>query len=197
MTPQDRQINDTDAIDLLRHALKSQYHASLATLRQAIDKCPDDLWVSDDYLNPFWRIAYHSLYFLHLYIQPHVSDFCPWEHHQEGAQDMDDYPSPPEIEALFTPHDRPKYVDKVYTKAEVLEYADFCEQMIDDAVDALDLLSPESGFVWYKISKIEFQFVTIRHLQHHAAQLGERLRTSSDIELTWVGARGRKPGGGA
>ena len=196
MTQQEQSINN-NAIDLLRNALKSQYHASLATLRQAVEICPDSLWASDEYLNPFWRIAYHALYFVHLYIQPHVSDFFPWEYHQEGVQNMDDYPAPPEIVVLFTPHDRPKYVDKVYTKTEVLQYADFCDRMIDDAVDALDLLSTDSGFVWYKISKIEFQFVTIRHLQHHAAQLGERLRTSSDIGLDWVGACGRKPGGGS
>jgi len=30
----------------VRAALKSQYHAALATLKQAIDRCPDDLWTA-------------------------------------------------------------------------------------------------------------------------------------------------------
>jgi hypothetical protein len=181
--------------ELLRTALKSQYHAGLAMLKQAIEKCPDDLWVSRDYKNPFWRIAYHTLYFVHLYIQPSVYAFRPWEHHQTGIQDLDDIPAPPEIlELTELPH-RPPQTGKPYTKKEVLEYWSFCERMVDDAVDALDLTSPESGFSWYKISKAEHQIVAIRHIQHHAAQLGDRLRKTADVGLDWVGARGRTPRG--
>jgi hypothetical protein len=33
-----------------------------------------------------------------------------------------------------------------YTKAQVLEYWKFCDGMVDNAVDKLDLESPESGF---------------------------------------------------
>jgi hypothetical protein len=61
--------------------------------------------------------------------------------------------------------------------------------MVDGAVDALDLLSPESGFHWYEIPKLEHQMVNLRHLQHHTAQLADRLRASGDIAIKWVGAR--------
>jgi len=33
-----------DATRALGSALKSQYHAALAMLRLAIERCPDDLW---------------------------------------------------------------------------------------------------------------------------------------------------------
>lgn len=176
-------------------ALKSQYHATLTMLRQVIEQCPDDLWASTEYRNPFWRIAYHTLYFLHLYTRPTMYDFRPWEKHQTCIQDMDDRPSPPEIlELTELPH-RPPQTGEPYTKDEILEYWEFCEQMIDETVDALDLLAPESGFSWYRVSKLEHQLVTVRHLQHHTAQLIERLRAHSDIGIDWCGARGRKPGG--
>src|SRR5687768_10299172 len=43
-----RMDHDTaQCVERLRSVLKSQYHAALATLRQAIDACPDDLWVSE------------------------------------------------------------------------------------------------------------------------------------------------------
>jgi hypothetical protein len=181
--------DNTIATEMLRTAFKSQYHAALAMLKDAIERCPDELWVSGEYLNPYWRIAYHTLYFTHLYLQPHVAAFRPWEHHQTGIQDMDDVPAPPEIlELTELPH-RPPRTGLPYTKTQVLAYWNVCELMIDDAVDALDLLSAESGFSWYKVSKTEHQIVNIRHIQHHTAQLGDRLRKEENIGIDWVGAR--------
>ena len=61
--------------------------------------------------------------------------------------------------------------------------------MIDDAVDASDLDRTESGFSWYRMSKLEHQFVSIRHIQHHAGQLIDRVRSAADIGIGWVAAR--------
>src|SRR5947207_15340013 len=68
-----------DTIEIMRPVLKSQYHASLAMLRDTIERCPDALWTSGDYLNPFWRIAYHALYYTHFYLQPNADSFRPWD----------------------------------------------------------------------------------------------------------------------
>ena len=76
-----------------------------------------------------------------------------------------------------------------YTQAQVVEYWEFCDRMIDDAVDALDLDCTESGFSWYRMSKLEHQFVNIRHIQHHAAQLIDRVRSAADVGIRWVAAR--------
>lgn len=182
----------TDAIAHMRAVLASQFHAGLAMLRQAIERCPDELWTNDrDYPNPFWRIAYHTLYYVHLYIQPSAADFTPWEHHQTSIQDMDDIPAPPGIlELIELPH-RPPQTGEPYTKEQLLAYQRICEDMIDEAVDALDLLAPDSGFSWYRVSTLEHKIVAIRHLQHHVAQLGQRLRTAAGVEVDWVGARKR------
>lgn len=164
-------------------------------LRSAIDQCPDNLWVSRDYPNPYWRIAYHILYFLHLYIQPKVEDFQAWEKHQTFLQDLDDIPAPPELQDLVELPHRPPQTGVPLTKAEIIEYWTFCSDRIDTWIDKLDLASPESGFYWYRISKVEHQLVAIRHLQHHAAQLGDRLRREADLGIEWVGAKGRRQGG--
>jgi hypothetical protein len=76
-----------------------------------------------------------------------------------------------------------------YAQAQVLEYWSVCDAMVDGAVDALDLESRDSGFSWYSMSKLEHQLVNIRHIQHHAAQLSDRLRSAADIGIKWVGAR--------
>ncbi len=172
----------------IQSILKSQYHAALAMLRQMIEDCPDDLWVSRDYRNRYWHIAYHTLYFTHMYLQPRLEDFRPWEHHQTGIHNMEDVPPEEIIDLEELPH-RPPQTGEPYTKAQLLEYWRMCDRMVDRCVDALDLESPTCGFDWYKIPKLEHQIVSIRHIQHHTAQLGERLRKVADIGLKWAGSR--------
>ena len=41
--------------------------AGLSLLRQAIEKCPEDLWYSTEQVNAVWQTAYHTLFFAHLY----------------------------------------------------------------------------------------------------------------------------------
>ena len=60
--------------------------------------------------------------------------------------------------------------------------------MVDGAVDALDVLEPQSGFHWYPIPMLEHQVVNIPHIQHGAAQLADRLRAATDVGVDWAGA---------
>ena len=166
---------------LLRAVLKSQYHAALAMLREAIHKCPEELWFSERYKNACWQIAYHTLYFTHLYLQPDEKSFRPWEHHQANVQHPDGF-GPPQ------PDNPLPVIPRPYTQEEALMYWDFCDAMVDRAVDALDLDSPHSGFSWCKVPKLEHQLVNIRHIEHHMAQLADRLRSSAEIGVRWVSA---------
>lgn len=170
-------------LDTLRYVLKSQYRASLAMLREAIELCPDETWSSREHTNAFWQVAYHTLFFTHLYLQRNREAFRPWEGQQSDVQHQDGIPGPadPESELPLIPDE--------YTKAQVLEYWRHVDAMVDDAVDAIDLHAPESGFPWYPISKLEHQLVNIRHVQHHAAQLADRLRKAAGIGIRWAGAR--------
>jgi hypothetical protein len=154
--------------------LKSQYYASLAMLRQAIDECPAELWTSDRYKNPFWHVAYHTLFYTHLYLQPAEADFVPWERHREGHNR---FATGPDEGLILTP----------YSVEEVQSYWKHCQDMVESAVDRLDLTSSESGFYWYRMSKLEHQFVNLRHIQHHTGQLADRLRQDADRGVEWVG----------
>jgi hypothetical protein len=165
----------------LKPVLKRQYHAALAMLGDAVRRCPDDVWLAGDHTNAFWQIAYHALYFTHMYLQRDEAAFRPWEQHQGDNQYPDAIPGPPDPKSSLPLLPRP------YTKAQVLEYWKFCDGMIDGAVDALDLESAQCGFSWYRMSKLEHQFVGIRHIQHHAAQLADRLRSTANIGIEWVG----------
>ena len=67
---------------MLRAVLKSQYHASLAMLREAIERCPPDEWLSTNHKNAFWQVSYHALFFAHLYLQPDEAAFRLWDQHR-------------------------------------------------------------------------------------------------------------------
>jgi hypothetical protein len=167
----------------LRTILASQYHAALAMLREAVERCPEDLWYSDRPANAFWQVAYHALYFTHLYLQPNPEAFRPWERHQSAVQHPDGIAGPAD------PASSLPLLPSPYSKADVLAYWKVCDAMVDVALDGMDLDSGESGFSSYPVPRLEHQIVSIRHVQHHAAQLADRLRSSANLGIRWVGAR--------
>ena len=115
---------------------------------------------------------------------PEEAAFRPWKGHQADVQNPDGLAPEDEDVSAGLP-----LIPKPYARDEVLAYWRSCDDMVDDAVDALDLQSPNSGFGWYHMSKLEHQLVNLRHIQHHAAQLADRLRAATDTGIRWVGAR--------
>ncbi len=186
MADQESNADAAIPVDVLRVALRGQYHAALVMLQQAVERCPEDLWNSSAHPNRFWHVAYHALFFTHLYLQPNDAAFQAWEYHREEYQFLGRLPWPP--------HDAPK-IGESYAKAEVLAYGRYCAAMVNDAVDHLDLSAPDCGFWWYQMPKLAHQMVNIRHLQHHAGQLADRLRAAAHVGIDWIGAGDKeKPG---
>jgi len=163
----------------IRPALKSQYHAALKTLLETVEKCPDALWNDGaDGAAPFWRVAYHTLSFTHMYLQQSEATFTPWARHRDEANYISSVPRE---------NFRPPKPCEPFTRADLLDYWRLCDGMVDACVDALDLEAPQCGFPWYKMPTLEHQIVNIRHIQHHAAALASRLRRSAGIAISWVG----------
>jgi hypothetical protein len=161
----------------IRKNIHSQYLASLAMLKTAIQVCPEGLWASSIHKNKFWHVAYHCLFYTHLYLQTTEEDFEAWEKHRDEYQFMGSVPWPP--------YDAPK-IGKPYYKAEVLEFLKICQEQVGKIVPEMDLLSEESGFYWLPLNKLELQFYNIRHIQQHTGELCERLGSEANIEVDWV-----------
>jgi hypothetical protein len=160
-----------------KEIIKSQYLAALEMLAQAISHCPQDLWADPEDKNQFWNIAYHALFFTHLYLQKAEEDFQPWEKHIEGLHHFD-----PQIESAPDGEEN----GLPFSKEELLTYLDFCRQVVRDMVPATDL-EGDSGFSWIPFNKLQLQFYNIRHIQHHTGELYERLGSRADVEVRWVG----------
>jgi len=155
----------------------SQYLATLEMMKQVIEKCPDAVWLNADHTNYFWHIAYHALFYTHLYLQPQGADFTPWTKHRPNLNSFGPPPWAPEEKVeLGEPFDQ----------AEVLDYLALCQQEVHTQTHSLNLDAP-SGFEWIPLNKLELQFYNIRHLQHHVGELSQRLWAEAGIEINWVG----------
>jgi hypothetical protein len=177
--------------------VKSQFYAALEMLKQVIGKCPAELWLageapavfpdegSDQAASGvgrpsyFWQVAYHALFYAHLYLQPAESDFVPWPKHRTNVHFL----SLSETVAAALPG-----ALEPYTQAELMEYAEFCQQQLNDVLPRLDFDGP-SGFPWLPFTKLELQFYSLRHLQGHAGELSERLLANAGIEIDWIGRK--------
>jgi len=155
----------------------SQYRASLRMLRSAIAECPAELWNAAGDANRFWHIAYHALFYTNLYLSRTEQEFRPWEKVRPEYNFLGPLPWPP--------HEQPK-IGEPYAQAEVLEYHDWLFERVADLVRAVDLAAP-SGFSWLPLRRLELHIYNIRHIQHHAGQLIERLRRAGRGGIDWVG----------
>jgi hypothetical protein len=172
--------------EAIRGILKSQYHAAFAMLRDAVEKCPDALWTDARFKNACWQVGYHVTFIAHTYLQRDPESLRPWARHQADVQYPDGIPGPPEPGSLLP------LLPEPYSRADVLEYLAIVDGSVDGLVDAMDVLAPESGFSWYRVPKLEHQLVNLRHVQHHTAQLADRVRAATDVGVDWVGARRKK-----
>ena len=164
----------------LQEALKEQYHAGIAMLRDCVEKCPDDLWLSGTYPRTFWRIAFHAIYFTQLYLGQTDDAFEPWPGRPQGGAELWETPrsvEPYELSEEFVP----------YTKAQLLDYIAYVDSLLDPTVDALDLEALETGIPWYKnMTKLSHELLNLRHLQGHVGQLSELLMIRG-IDTNWIG----------
>lgn len=155
---------------VLQTVIVSQYLAALRMLRQAIERCPDDVWDDPADANRYWHIVYHVLFYTHLYLQPREADFKPWRGHRAGLNRFE----------ARTPLTAPS------SPTDLLAYWEHCAQQVVDRTAQLDPNAP-SGFDWLPIGKLELQFYNIRHIQQHTGELMERLGARAGIGIDWVG----------
>lgn len=153
--------------------LISQYLASLEMLKQTIAQCPEPVWNAASDRNRFWQVAYHALFFTHLYLGESEEAFRPWSKHRGGYED---FPAPENGEP--------------YDKNTILEYLAFCEQEVRERVPELNM-EAIAAFHSRSRSTLELQVYSIRHIMQHAGELMERLGTRGDVKIDWVGS---KPG---
>ena len=155
----------------------SQFHAALSMMEQTVSSCPEELWNVPGQANPFWRVAYHALFYVDLYMQPSEDEMTLWENARDGYQFLGPTPWPP--------HEQPQ-ADQPYSPEEILAYIEHLRSFVARTLPTVELSAP-SGFHWLPFDKLELQIYSIRHLQQHVGDLSTILLTQADREIDWVG----------
>lgn len=165
-------------LDTLRHLLLSQYEAALCMLNRCIDLCPDAAWDAPVANLAFCQVAFHTLFFTDVYLGPDEESVRDQPFHQERPGFFRDY------EELL-----PRRQQHYYDRQAIREYLDYCRQkaaaVLDD--ETAESLAGGHGFPGRPPTRAELHVYNIRHIQHHAAQLGLRLRLDAGADVRWVG----------
>jgi hypothetical protein len=164
-------------IDYVKQILVGQYEASLAMLNQCIEACPPEHWEGKIAQGTFRWIAYHTLFFVDLYLAPNEEAFALRDLHLRGGDEREPVASPG------------------LSKDDTLAYIPICRQKMLEtiATESEKSLAGPSGFSWYPITRGEMHLVNIRHIQHHTGQLSAYLRRVDEQfkdrkTLRWVGS---------
>jgi hypothetical protein len=156
--------------DVWRNALWQQFGAAIDTLDDAVRACPDSLWsepVWIDYSDhpvpegytAFWNIAYHTLFWLDLYLFGTGEGFAP--------------PAPftlSELDPAGVVPDPP--YDKDLLRRYLADIRARCQTILTALTD--EPSARPCRFPWGRgqsVSYFELQLYNLRHVQEHAAQL--------------------------
>ena len=161
---------------ILNEILINQYEAAMATLWQGIIQCPEDKWNSEHPDSPFSRVVFHTLIFVDVYLGRDENEIKYQAFHKNNKHNFKNYE---ELEDRIP--------SNMYDREFIEEYFEFCLEKLREQIPGEDseVLYGESGFSYRKFTRLELHLYSIRHIQHHAAQLGLRNQLETGIELEW------------
>jgi hypothetical protein len=154
-----------------KQILWQQFGAAIDALGNAMRACPEQLWADRSRSPEFWYVAYHTLFFLDLYLAGSAQGFAP--------------PAPFTLSELDPAGILP---DRVYTKDELAAYLTYCRQKCRAMLEGLtdEAAQRRCVFAWLDLGFAELLLYSMRHVQHHAGQLNLILRQRTDAAPRWV-----------
>jgi hypothetical protein len=154
-----------------REMIWSQFGAAIDMLESAMRACPDELWYDRSRTPQFWYVAFHTLFFVDLYLSDTDAGFTP--------------PSPFTLDEMDPAGIMP---DRPYTKEELSSYLAHGRGKCRLTISSLtpDRAARRCGFSWLDLTVAELLLYNMRHVQHHTGQLNMMLRQATDSAPRWV-----------
>lgn len=157
-----------------------QFNASLDMLESALRDCPDGLWQArlwDDHadqwvadgFSSFWYLAYHTLFWLDLYLTGAEEGFVP--------------PLPFDLVEMEANERLPR----VYSREELLGYLGLCRRRAEGTIIGLSAADAARlcRFPWGEVAFAELQLYSLRHIMEHGAQLRLFLGQRAHLQAEW------------
>lgn len=166
--------------DTWKTSIWQQFGAAIDDLENTIRACPDDLWHTKLWHDPeterfflpqFWYVAYHTLFWLDLYLTGSEEGFTP---------------PPPFL--LVEQHENGPLPEQPYTQAQLLDYLALCRERSQATIAALteESAARRCQFPWGEVSFAELMLYSLRHVSGHGAQLNMALGQHTGSAPGWV-----------
>ncbi len=164
-------------LHIWKQAIRGQLEAALCTMDDCLARCPDSVWRAPVAKLQFNQAAFHAIFYTDVYLGENLSSLRGQDFHSQNASTFADYE---ELEDRIQ--------QNTYSRDFLRQYVRHCLQKTRTAVEAETeaSLAARCGFERMALSRMELYLSTIRHLQHHAAQLSLRLRLDADELIGWV-----------
>ena len=165
-------------IEFVRTILTGQFEAALCMMDHCIRACPPEHWEGKIANVTFRRVAYHTLFWVDMYLSPGDEDaFVLRDLHRRGGDERDDAADNPGL-----------------GKDETLAYLSICRRKMLEtlAAETAESLQGPSGFPHRPSTRGELHVYNLRHVQHHTGQLSAYLRRvdpspNAGDALPWIG----------
>jgi hypothetical protein len=157
-------------------SIVSQMLACLSMLKYCIDKCPEKEWnqAHNDY--PFSSVVFHTLFDFDYNLCDDENELRNQVIHKKYIGIFCDYRELME-----------QIPKKEPTKDFINEYYEFCTRKVQTIMDIrLENIVKSNSDITKSMTRIERYINSIRHIQHHAAQLGLRLQFITGKEIEWI-----------
>ena len=152
-------------------AIRQQFGAAIDSLEGAIEACPDAVWTSGERWFHPWYLAFHTLFWLDLYLSESDADYLPPEPFTRGELEPNVYP------------------DRPYSRQELLEWLVGCREALTARLASISSdqdARRRCRLHWGEMEAVELLLYNLRHVQHHAAQLNLLIRQAGGEPASWV-----------
>jgi hypothetical protein len=153
-----------------KNLIWQQLGASIDALKTSIEVCPKGLW-EDRSRNPeYWYLAYHTIFWLDLYLEDSPDSYHP--------------PAPYGLEELDPAGLLPP---QVYTQEQMLAFLAHSRARTRRVIGTLTEQQAREPYRFGNVdlTVAEKYLYTMRHVQHHTAQMNLILRQTIDSAPRW------------
>jgi hypothetical protein len=170
-------------LDTFKELIGNQYEAALCTLNRCIERCPEAAWNGRVVNYAFCQVAFHTLFYADYYLGPNAESFRRQPFHRDNPDFFRDYEEFEDREPVL-----------LYDKPSIGKYLQHCRKKASEviAAETAQTLCGGAGFERRTFSRAELHVYNIRHIQHHAAQMGLRLRIDINEAIPWFGSGWRE-----
>lgn len=155
--------------------------AAIEMLSNAMKNANDDVWDHPSDERRFWNIAYHTIYFLDVYLSDFDPDIANVEEQYRVPGYLKDWEESFDFDEIHEPAISKEVLQRFLEETRSKVRSRFVEGIVEDQVE-------EKATSWLEMSKGIVLLYNMRHIMQHVGHLNDILREHGLPASVWIGA---------